>query len=282
VGEDAWLMTRQDGEARSGNDYYLDPGHPAVGQYIVDAIAEITRKYDVDGVQLDRMRYPDPSAGRPDWGYNETAVARYQTETGATERPAPGDSRWVAWRRTRIDDLVRQIRDAVKAERPDAWVSVATITYGPGPRDLAAFRQTRTYAEVLQDWPSWLQSGSVDLIVTMNYKRDVVPAQAQWFDGWNTFARSVRGTGRVAAGTALYLNPVDASVRQAVRTVNSGLDGWVGYSYRAPDDRAEGNPAGAAATRQKLFTRLGAPDGPLRGRPVWGTPDEVQRAVSPR
>jgi hypothetical protein len=75
---------------------------------------------------------------------------------------------------------------------------------------------------------------------------------------------------------------VDASVRQAVRTVNSGLDGWVGYSYRAPDDRAEGNPAGAAATRQKLFTRLGAPDGPLRGRPVWGTPDEVQRAVSPR
>ncbi|WP_170130888.1 glycoside hydrolase family 10 protein [Deinococcus yavapaiensis] len=268
-GDENWLMTRVDGEARAGNDYFLDPGHPDAAQYIREMYVSVAREYDVDGVQLDRVRYPDPAAGLQDWGYNPVSVARYQQETGATDVPAPADPRWTAWRRARVDDLVRAIHDGVKAVRPNAWVSAAVVTYGPGPRSVADFKATRAYVEVLQDWPSWLASGSVDLIVTMNYKRDS-GAQAGWFDGWNRFAASVKGSGKVAAGTALYLNDERANVAQARRALSSNVDGWVGYSYRTPDAAVEAGRRSADSVWSSLGSKLTG--GPLTGSPSWGTP----------
>ncbi|MFD1733034.1 hypothetical protein ACFSC4_20930 [Deinococcus malanensis] len=39
----------------------------------------------------------------------------------------------------------------------------------------------------------------------------------------------------MAAGTALYINTAQENLAQVRRTVELGLDGWVGYSYRTPE-----------------------------------------------
>ncbi|GGK36452.1 hypothetical protein GCM10008955_32870 [Deinococcus malanensis] len=75
----------------------------------------------------------------------------------------------------------------------------------------------------------------MDLVVLMNYKREARADQAREFDGWNRFAMSVRVGGQVAAGTALYINTAQENLAQVRRTVELGLDGWVGYSYRTPE-----------------------------------------------
>ncbi|MGI8747877.1 MAG: glycoside hydrolase family 10 protein [Deinococcus sp.] len=272
AGDDNWLMQRADGETRSGDDVSLDLGNPAAAGYMREMVLSIVRNYAVDGVQLDRVRYPDPVAGVPDWGYNPAAVARYQAESGTDRMPAPGDPAWTAWRRQQVTDFVGSVYAGVKAIRPAVWVSAATITYGPGPRSLEGFRASRTYSEVLQDWPGWLQAGKLDLVVLMNYKRESSPSQAGWFSGWNRFARTVRGRGRVAVGTAMYLNDLPGSLRQLSEVADSGLDGWVGYSYRTPDRLTESGVHTAPQVWARWAAQVVDPSGRFAQNAPWGQP----------
>ncbi|WP_339094383.1 family 10 glycosylhydrolase [Deinococcus sp. VB343] len=235
-GAQSWLARRADGSWLEGRDGWLDAGIPGAADFMVQSVVGLVRNYPVDGLQLDRIRYPDGG----NWGYDPKTLARYRAETGASGTPAASDPRWQAWKREQVTALVRRIALEVKSVRPDAWMSAATITYGapPAPGDLAAFAKSRTMTDVAQDWPTWVQQGLIELNVPMNYKRDALPEQRAWFDGWNSFAASVRRradgqSSALAAGTALYLNPPVQSAAQAERSVRAGL-GWVGYSYRTP------------------------------------------------
>lgn len=280
AGRDSWLSVRDDGAVRPGADVFLDPGHPDVPAYVADAAASLVRNYAVDGVQLDRIRYPD--SGDPGfralWGYNPTALERFARLTGRTDRPAPDDPAWSDWRRAQVTAMVRRVYAAVKRERPEVWVSAAAITYGAGPADRDAFEATRTYTEVLQDWPSWLDEGIVDLVVLMNYKRDHVPEQAASYDAWNRFAASLGYPGRVATGAALYLNRPGGSVAQLQRALATpGLAGWVGYSYRAADETAAAVPDGRSSFRP--FAGLVAAAGASRIPASWGAAPTAGRST---
>jgi hypothetical protein len=96
-------MYRDDGEAWAGNGdggtYYLDPGNPAVQTYTADVYVNLVRKYDVDGIHLDQVRYFE---GDPlHWGYNPASVARFnaQFHRDPATQPAATDPDWIAWRR---------------------------------------------------------------------------------------------------------------------------------------------------------------------------------------
>lgn len=276
AGAASWLSRRPDGSWLEGADGWLDPAIPGAANYMVSGIVSLIKNYPVDGVQLDRIRYPDGGA----WGYDPKTLSRYRAETGARGTPAPSDPRWQAWKREQVTALVRRVALEVKALRPSAWVTAATITYGPppAPGDLAAFHKTRTYLDVLQDWPTWMQEGLLDLNVLMNYKRDAVGEQGAWLDGWNAFAASVRGAAEVAGGTALYLNPPAVTASQARRTVGSGL-GWVGYSYRTPTldvyGTRQSTPQGLTAIRAVLK----APGNVLATDVPWTSPPPTVRGL---
>ncbi|AFZ67434.1 glycoside hydrolase family 10 protein [Deinococcus peraridilitoris] len=277
-----WLMLRQDGEARAGNDYFLDPGHPEASEYIAEMYLSVVRNYDVDGVQLDRVRYPD-AGGVPTWGYNPVALERFRQELGITGIPRPTDPAWMAWRREQITNLVRRIYLGVKAIRPEVWVDVATITYGPGPRTIQAFEASRAYTEVLQDWAQWARLGYFDLNVLMNYKRDDVPDQARWYDEWNAFAVKHRGTRLVAAGSAMYLNKPLGTLHQVNGALDAGLDGWVGYSYRTSDTSVNSGARTTAQALPDLTARFVSAGGPFGQAHPWKRPDtRALRAVEGR
>jgi uncharacterized lipoprotein YddW (UPF0748 family) len=242
-GRDNWLTVRADGETRAGADYVLDLGHPDAAEFVANMYSSIVQNYAVDGVQFDRIRYPD-SGGPPflaTWGYNPMALERFQLETNRTDKPGVADPQWLQWRRDQVTNLVRRVYLQVKSIRPSVWVSAATITYREAPTNLEQFEQTRTYSEILQDWPAWMREGILDLNIPMNYKREREPDQVKWFDGWNLFAVQHKAQGRVAVGTANYLNSASDGVNQLKRGLSvTGMDGWVGYSYRTPDSEVLG------------------------------------------
>lgn len=281
-GAASWMARRPDGSWLEGKDGWLDAGIPEAAEYMAAGVVSLVRNYPVDGVQLDRIRYPDGGV----WGYDPKVLARYRAETGARGTPAGNDARWQNWKRDQITGLVRRITLEIKTLRPDAWISAATITYVRPPADRAAFRRTRTYLEVMQDWPTWMQEGLLDLNVLMNYKRDGVGDQAGWFDGWNAFARTVRPRpdGRLAGlatGSAMYLNPPEITASQASRSVAAGL-GWVGYSYRTPTLNAynarESGAQGLAAVR----AALSAPGGVLAAPQRWSDLPPTSRGLMGR
>jgi len=256
-----WLTRRSDGADRLETEYHLDPGHPDAAEYIVRMATSIVQGYDVDGINIDRIRYPDGNiGGAPSWGYNPTAVARFQAATGRGDVPAPGDAQWAQWRRDRVTDLVRRIYVESYSIRPDVRISVDTIVYGYGPQTTGSWLGTRTYAELLQDWVGWMREGIVDLNVPMNYKRDGKADQRRMFLEWSDYAKEQQYGRAVAIGTALYLNDIAGSVGQVRTSVEAAAGrssaGWVGYSWRNPDDAAAAFTRSGAASRAELDRAL--------------------------
>ncbi|RJF72127.1 glycoside hydrolase family 10 protein [Deinococcus cavernae] len=281
---DSWLARRSDGSWQEGSDGWLDAGIPAAAEYAATAVANLVKNYDVDGVQLDRIRYPDGG----DWGYDPKTVARFNAETGTKGRPLPADPQWQQWKREQVTALVRRIALEVKSVRPSAWMTAATITYGNAPRPLepGSFRLSRPYTDVMQDWPTWIYQGLIDLNVPMNYKRDTVADQGVWFNNWNSFASSVRtrADGQVtplAVGTALYLNSPEVTASQANRSVAAGL-GWVGYSYRVPTLATYNNTQSQPQGLTSVMKLLTAPGGVLSGSVRWQDAPPLARGLMGR
>jgi len=260
-----WLMSRDDGVMQSGTDWLVDPGHPDAAQWIVDTATSIVANYAVDGINLDRIRYPDGNSqvGQPTWGYNPVAVARFQQATGRTDRPVPSDPQWAQWRRDQITGIVRKVYIESYAIRPSVRVSADTITYGNGPQSQGGWQNTRAYYEQLQDWDSWMREGILDLNIPMNYKRDqTTPSdQRRMYQEWSDFAKDQQYGRQVAIGSAPYLNDIAATVRQvrtavAPSTAGSYGAGWVGYSYRTPDAMTDAGTRSGAASRAELERAL--------------------------
>ena len=74
---------------RIGEDGYMDPEQPQTGDYLANICSEIVKQYDVDGIHLDYIRYPET------W---KIKVSRPQG-------------------RAYITDIVRKINKVVKREK---------------------------------------------------------------------------------------------------------------------------------------------------------------------
>jgi uncharacterized lipoprotein YddW (UPF0748 family) len=255
-GYDNWLGVRYDGALRespsSAANWFFDPGHPDAADYIAEMYLSVARNYDIDGLNFDRVRYPDLTlpAWPADnaWGYNPVALARFHAATGRTDRPLPNDPQWSQWRRDQITNIVRKVYVEAYAIKPHLRISADTITYGDVPA--AGWTESRPYRETLQDWRGWMEEGILDLNIPMNYKREHCTAtgpgcfgdQRAWYANWNEFAKDHQYSRQTTIGAAIYLNVIESSVVQVRKALaasaagNRGV-GWVGYSYRTPDCR---------------------------------------------
>ena len=261
-----WIDYRSDGASNLNDEYFIDPGNPDAAAYIVNMATSIARNYNVDGINLDRIRYPDGNFGTnvPSWGYNPTALSRFQAATGRTDRPSNTDATWTQWRRDQVTNIVRRIYLETYAIRPTIRISADTITYGAGPQSSGGWENTRTYAEVLQDWVGWLREGILDLNIAMNYKRDADTTQRTWYAQWSDFTKDSQFGRQSAIGSAMYLNDLPSTIRQlrtavANSTVGAPSAGWNGYSYRTPDAATNAGTRTGASARAELITALTQP-----------------------
>lgn len=228
-----WLTESFAGETWNGSHYAFDPGHPGVQEHTFNVAMDLVTRYEIDGLHFDYVRY----AGR-DWGYNPVAVARFNAETGSTDRPAPDDSAWMQWRRDQVTALVRRVYLAAAAVRPQVKISAATITWTPAATGFTSWLQSAAWAQVLQDWRGWMAEGILDLNIPMAYFRQETHASA-WAD-WSRFAKQNRFQRHLALGVGAYLNTVSNSIVQMRSTRTSQgpavprADGVLVYSYAVP------------------------------------------------
>lgn len=135
------------------NEYFLNPGHPGTKVYLMKLVQEIVSNYDIDGIHLDYLRYPENATTFPD--RNDY---RRRNEGRSLEQ----------WRRDNLSEIVRYIYKGVKAMKP--WVKVSTCPVGK-------FRDTTRYSSkgwnafytVCQDPQGWLNEGIMDQIYPMMY-----------------------------------------------------------------------------------------------------------------
>ena len=136
-----------------GEEYYMNPELPETGDYIAGICREVAHRYDIDGIHLDYIRYP------------ETWKFKYSREQG----------------RQNITSIVRKIHRAVKSEKP--WVKVSCSPIGKYD-DLSRYRSGgwNAYTAVCQDAQGWLREGLMDELFPMMYFQgnQFYPFVADW------------------------------------------------------------------------------------------------------
>lgn len=133
--------------------WYMEPGNPATADYIVALVNEIVKRYDIDGIHLDYVRYPDRPSGYPD---------------GALYRKYGRGSSLAEWRRENVTNIVRKVYNSVKELKP--WIRVSCAPLGKFS-DLTRYGSYgwNAYDAVYQDAQAWLREGIMDALFPMLY-----------------------------------------------------------------------------------------------------------------
>lgn len=127
---------------RIDQDGYMDPEATQTGCYLAEMCREIVQRYDVDGIHLDYIRYPET------WKFR---IGKDQA-------------------RGNITRIVEKIHQAVKKEKP--WVKMSCSPIGKFD-DLSRYwsHGWNAYTKVAQDAQAWLKDGLMDELFPMMYFR---------------------------------------------------------------------------------------------------------------
>ena len=143
---------------------YVSPLDPDAAAYLVTVVSAAVKRYGVDGVFLDSVKFPGP-----DFDYSRHAMDLFRGErrTALTpsERARLDDveaidpfayteefpDEWRAFRRSRLTALLTQLKSALVLVNPTMVLSAGVA------RDPNA-----ALAEFFQDWAGWMGTGLID------------------------------------------------------------------------------------------------------------------------
>ncbi len=214
-----WLNIDQNGKEsvtnEYGNAYFLNPALPEVQEFLLKTYRYILENYEIDGFQLDYVRYPENST--VNYGYDEYTKAQFKEKYGIEKVPTSssqaGWSDWCEFRASFVTDLVRKTGELIKEIRPDVLFS---CDVAPG------YESTKT--KMCQDTETWLKEGLVDVIYPMAY--GTTDAVIKWTD--NTVDLSGDGIQTVIG---LRDNGPETYREQIIAARKCGADGTAFFSY---------------------------------------------------
>jgi len=142
---------------------WLCPSHPENRALERDSMLEVVRRYPVDGIHFDYIRYP-----HEDSCFCDGCRQRFQQQTGVQVAKWPDDvvsgpqaSAFRQWRCDQITSLVAEVSREARRIRPGILVSAAVFSDYPSCKDYVG-----------QDWLEWIRRGYLDFVCPMNYTPD--------------------------------------------------------------------------------------------------------------
>lgn len=261
------------------NAVFVNPLHAEVRKYEIAVVEEICRNYPVDGLVLDRMRYPNIYAD-----FGELTRRAFERHIGHTVEnwpedifripTIPGDiirgplfGRWLTFRAQVMRDYLLEVRSLVKSIRPKAKLGIYVGSWYPLYYDVGVNWGSPNHSPELEWWPEgYQQTGYADLVDYMctgcyyehPRRKDALAAGR---DEW----RSVEAAGEESVNAvkdstfvygSIYLLQYKGRPKQFLRAVQACLDTTQGCmlfdlcyvrDYRWWDQIKKGFPAPANA-----------------------------------
>lgn len=144
-----WVVEYED-------NYYFNPGLPAVQQLVVDGAAEIVKNYDVDGIHLDDYFYPGTD-------FDDSATfSRYGSDFSDI-----GD-----WRRDNVNTLIASLDETLHEIDPELSFGVSPAGIWDNKANNPKGSETNgrsSYREIYCDSVEWIKKGTVDYICPQLY-----------------------------------------------------------------------------------------------------------------
>ncbi|MEC0251899.1 glycoside hydrolase family 10 protein [Bacillus halotolerans] len=187
-----------------GKQLYYNPGIPEARDFIIEGIEEVVKHYDVDAVHMDDYFYPYKIAGQefPD-------TVQYE-QYGKDTFPDIDD-----WRRDNVNQLVSQINQTIKAEKPYVKFGISPFGVWRNAEDDPTGSNTkagvRNYDDLYADTRHWIQQGDIDYIAPQIY----------WSIGFNAAAYDVLADWW---SNEVKNRPVHLYIGQAAYKINNNFD----------------------------------------------------------
>lgn len=204
---------------------WLCPSHPENQKLEIASMVELVRRYDLDGIHFDYIRYPDG-----DHCFCAGCRERFEKIAGPVRewpdevrREGPSRERWREWRRGNITAVVRGVSEQARRIRPKVQISAAVFRNWPMDRDTIG-----------QDWGYWCEQGWLDFVCPMDYTphnsnfRNSIVQQLQWAAGRPCYP----GIGESASVSRLG---VDRVIEQIGITRQLHTGGFVIFNYAVPE-----------------------------------------------
>ena len=213
---------------------FLSPIPNGAVEHATRVVGDIASRYDVDGIHLDYIRFPNDEFDYSVGALNEFRLAISSKMTSAERREYAARAKgrplfytemfpqgWQEFRRARLTALLSRIRSTVKSRRPRAMLTAAVF---PDANDAANHR--------FQDWGGWLESGLLDAICPMTYTTDPAMFRTQI-----TKVEELAGRRAVWAGIGAFQLSPSATIENIRTARQLGAEGIVLFSYDNLDSR---------------------------------------------
>lgn len=223
-----WRLHDAQGKPEPLHEGYVmaNPVLEEVHEHIATVCADIVRRYAVDGIHLDYIRYGRPIGSGPlVYPRDARTIAQFERAMGVHALDTPeGERAYRAWIADRITALVRRIREATKSVRPDIELSAAVWRHPSIARE--------TY---LQDAGRWARDGLLDRAIPMIYTE----LESQLVSDWNAWRAAVPMGARLTAGLGVYKH-VSGETAEQIALVE-GSDGFSLFGYSSLFESADPN-----------------------------------------
>ena len=159
-----WKSKDVNGNLVSKNGFeWMNGFNPEVQDFMLSLILEVVENYDIDGIQGDDRLPAMPSES----GYDDYTKSLFVKKFGTNP---PNDSKgmqWIRFRSQLLNDFEKRIFNEVKSRKTNVIVTMAPSSY------------PWSMEEYLQDWPTWLNNGSVELIFPQVYRYKITEYEEQ-------------------------------------------------------------------------------------------------------
>ncbi len=159
-----WMAVNKWGETLSANGgLWVCPSIPEARRYLLSMFKEIVTNYDVDGLNLDYIRFENqfPTS----YCYNDSCREKYKSTSGidpiTIDPISPAEVDWHMWREDLVNTFVQQLTREAKAIRPEVKISASVGSMPDAAR-----------VSLLQNWPHWVNNKWVDFLTPMAYTAD--------------------------------------------------------------------------------------------------------------
>lgn len=203
---------------------WICPTHPDNQKLIADTIAEIVSKYQVDGIHLDYIRYPDEFSC-----FCNGCRERFEAASSNVVANWPKDvfenanlrDAWNTFRRDAITNIVVSARTICGAADRDTQLSAAVLPVWPREQIVRA-----------QDWGRWCERDLLDFVCTMNYvdAPNVFEAMTAQQKAWSHGVPLYPGI-----GASLWKDNAHVNLRAQIEAARSaGAQGYTIFNFSAP------------------------------------------------
>lgn len=190
-----------------GDFYSLCPANPESHKILTDIFLEMVNKYEFDGLNLDRIRFPQRN-----FCFCQYCKEHFKTDNGIELKMYPESSKeyeiFLKWREEQINKFMQQFSNKIRSAKKGIIITSAVIP----------IEDKRARG---QDWFTWIKEGYVDAVIPMLY------TDASFDRNLADINENLGNSKTVFAGLNVDTNSPEVVAKQIEKARLSGMGGIV-------------------------------------------------------